>query len=651
MKFHLSELTLQCKRSREVISFAPQATVFHGQISAGKSSVARLIDFCFGGDLERTPAIAAELVRVSLIARIGQYEVLFERDAVGSNQVQVTWQDELGDRASVSAPLVVPSEVPPIWSDNVFNLSDLIFFLAGLAPMRVRRSKRDSDSPLVRLSFRDLLWYCYLEQDHLDSSFYKLMEPFRELKSRDVMRFVVGFYTDRMNDLEARLVDLTDEKNGKIQAVEKIREFLKQFGYDSERAISMESARARDELRATEAELEGVRNAHSNKTHFADDLRSILRDLGTRLDQERQTLADQTLRIDEQKTLRSELLATKFKLARATAAANVLAGANFEVCPSCGQKLREDFRNFDNHCDLCGQERVSSTEQLSGQAEATDRDLDARTKELDSSIARLEAARRRQDQIVSDVESKKMALDRKLTEELVHYDSEYLSRARETERRAAALQERIRGLEQLARMPAAVEQLQRDVEALTREEDALRSEIRSERDSLKDADRRVSAVEQSFREALVTVGVPGVDTGDLVEINRQTWLPYVLPRGDEHQRWNFYNAGSGGKKTLFNVCYALAVHKVAAEHNLPLPTFLIIDSPMKNIGDDVNRDLFQSFYRYLYGLARGSLAGTQFIIIDNEYIRPEGEGIEVLDRYMTRDDPAFPPLISYYRGP
>lgn len=48
-----------------------------------------------------------------------------------------------------------------------------------------------------------------------------------------------------------------------------------------------------------------------------------------------------------------------------------------------------------------------------------------------------------------------------------------------------------------------------------------------------------------------------------------------------------------------NVCYALAVHRVAANRKLPLPTLLMIDTPMKNISEDVNRNLFEASYRYL----------------------------------------------------
>jgi hypothetical protein len=143
-----------------------------------------------------------------------------------------------------------------------------------------------------------------------------------------------------------------------------------------------------------------------------------------------------------------------------------------------------------------------------------------------------------------------------------------------------------------------------------------------------------------------------VSEEDKIRINLKTWEPSILPGGEDAFSYSFYNAGSGGKKTLLNVCYALAVHKVATENRLPLPTYLIIDTPMKNIGEDVDRDIFKSFYQLIYELSAGPLRNTQFIIIDKEYIEPdEPEGIDIFERFMTPDDPGNPPLISYYRGP
>jgi hypothetical protein len=95
------------------------------------------------------------------------------------------------------------------------------------------------------------------------------------------------------------------------------------------------------------------------------------------------------------------------------------------------------------------------------------------------------------------------------------------------------------------------------------------------------------------------------------------------------------------------VCYALAVHRVAAEHNLPLPTFLIVDSPTKNISADVNPTLVANYFKLIYSLAEGILKNTQFLLIDSDLVQPTGHEIEFVERLLSPENP----LISYYSGP
>jgi len=51
MKFRLLKLHLGLRRSTEVIDF-PEVSYFYGPIGSGKSSIARLIDFCLGANVE-----------------------------------------------------------------------------------------------------------------------------------------------------------------------------------------------------------------------------------------------------------------------------------------------------------------------------------------------------------------------------------------------------------------------------------------------------------------------------------------------------------------------------------------------------------------------------------------------------------------------
>ena len=648
MNIKFQTLTLQCKKSREIIEFSPQISFFHGKISSGKSSIARLVDFCLGGELEHTPAIQTELVSVVLSATIGNNEVLFERET-GFNKIQVSWKNNGGDMGSVLAP--IQNSSAPIWGDSVFNISDIIFYLLNITPLKVRRSKNQSDSPLVRLSFKDVRWYCYLDQDNLDSSFYRLEDAFKKLKSRDVMRFMVGYYTEQLNNLEIQLDELKDERKSKLGAISQVTEFLKEFNFDSEAQINEVIERHKAELEDAKSQLRYIQNTHRSETHFVDDLRQNLRELNETLGKEEETLFDLKSQLNIEKSLRAEILSTKFKLAKATESSLVLSGVSFECCPNCGSDITPQPTNHEQ-CPLCKHTSLETNQPSTDQLEMNRKDLTSRLNDITESIERHSWALKIQERRVQAQRKDKSLLDVRLIEELDVYDSSYLSNARETERRVAMLEERIRGIDKIASMSNAINKLYEEADKIHLVIERIKREIEDETKNLTTARDYITDIEKTYLEILNRVGVPGVTEEDKVNINLKTWLPSIQAGGDQALTYSFYNAGSGGKKTLLNVCYALSVHKVAAENNLPLPTYLVIDTPMKNIGEDVNQDLFVSFYQLLYELSRGPLRNTQFIIIDKEYISPdEPEDFDIIERFMTPDDPDYPPLISYYHGP
>jgi hypothetical protein len=84
---------------------------------------------------------------------------------------------------------------------------------------------------------------------------------------------------------------------------------------------------------------------------------------------------------------------------------------------------------------------------------------------------------------------------------------------------------------------------------------------------------------------------------------------------------------------------------------MPVPTVLIIDTPLKNITPDINPELVEAFYHYLYSKVEGELRGHQLIIIDQKLVRPPDDSLDFYERYLTTGDPEHPPLISYYQGP
>lgn len=645
MKVLLTELAITTRQTVEVLPFSPTVTFLYGPVGTGKSTVARLIDFCFGGELERTPAIQKEFVSVRLTVALGPHHAVIERSSADTASVRVSWTDNVGDVASMNAPLL--AEDVPILGETVFNLSDLLFYLAGAEPIKVRKRYRDPDSPLVRLSFRDVWWYCYLEQTHLDSSFYRLEDTFKGRKSQDAMRFITGLHSERQSQLETELFRVQDEQRVKREAVVQIRQFMSRFEFGSEEQIEERIAQAAEELKQVDQRRRELDQQREVRLHPTDPLRSQLRQMSAQLAAMRKGMDEAQTALNEQRALRAELVTTKVKADRTEQAGKLLAGVDYHRCPQCASDLT-DRPAAPEHCRLCGTRSENQGALTSIELEVVRRELNERIDQLSDAIRRREAVLTRSLREVENVEREKAELDKALQQQLARYDSAFIQSVRTLDRESATLTERVRSLEKLRQMPQAIWDLEDHAATLQAKIDRLREALENESSRLRHADANVEAIADRFKEIMLSVGFPGVGESDHVVIDPRSWRP-VIVHGE--QEWTFWDAGSGGKKTLFNVCYALAIHAVARERGLPLPNVLIIDSPTKNISDDENPDLVRALYAEIYRLAaKPGEQSTQLLLIDSNLVGPGPDFGEISVKHIA-GEPDAPSLIPYYIGP
>jgi DNA repair exonuclease SbcCD ATPase subunit len=304
MEFKLIKLQLNCTDSVEKVELSKQITFIHGETATGKSSVARLVDFCLGADFEHTPALDKELVSAELYLKTAKYDFVIRREK-NSKQVQVSWTNNEGVTESRLVPLV-KTDVPVF--EDIYNLSDLLLYLIGLPNVKVAVNIADEISP-VRLSFRDIMWYCYLKQDLLDSCFFNLdenSESNRRRKSRFVFRYITRLYTESISELEVQLAILEDKRKKRTQEIANIRAFLSQFGYASEQQLQKDIDQARQELQNSKTELNKMQSGFKSDTHFADSLRDELINLTKLISEEEKAVSRIQRKIAEQESLRTE---------------------------------------------------------------------------------------------------------------------------------------------------------------------------------------------------------------------------------------------------------------------------------------------------------------------------------------------------------
>ncbi len=651
MNIRLTDIVITFKEARERIDFV-DFNYFYGQMGAGKSTIARLIDFCLGGDLgetEMTPALQTQFVSASLSLKVAEFPLVLERNA-NSNQVRAGWSS-----AEQQFEILIPARTAAgevISGTGVEVLSDLIYYLAGKTPPKVRRSKIKEDSELERLSLRDLLWYCYLDQDSMDSSFFHLdgdANPWKRLKSRDVLRFLVGFHQEHVAELEVQLELVRAERLKCDAGATAISDALN----SAEVATEVELAAVRRELESniekTEGEIADARNrTQTLRSHAMETLQDRARCLTHQINELKNASGDIRDTIAKDKAHKNELLALTTRFRRSQSAREVLSGVDFVNCPRCGNALQ--LRESDI-CSVCGQPH-SDTPSGALDERAAEQDLESRVGELTELISLQEAKLRKIERHLKEIIDEKAAVDTELTRISADYDSAYLSVVLETEKTRSALKQQLLDLNKLEVLVQRIAELSESAQNLVVEEQRIRSELKDARERAEKDTQNLNRLKFLFIDCLLRSKIPGFFQDDIVEIRSPHFLPEVTSAGSgDLAVTSFTNLGSGGKKTLFKCCFAVAVHRLAVEVGAMLPTLLIIDSPMKNISERENRAQFEGFFEMLYDLCNSELNGTQFILIDKELCPPpEGFQPSFYARHMTPDDDKYPPLIRYYRG-
>lgn len=647
MNLYINQLIVNCNKAREVLPFA-RFNYYYGQMGAGKSTIARLIDFCLGGKLDYTPALQQEFVSATLDLVVARNKLLLSRRS-GENQIEAQWTEKDQPYDVLLPGRVAAGEVLP--GTGVEVLSDLLFHLAGIKPPRVRKSKINEDSDLVRLSFRDLFWYCYLDQDSMDSSFFNLDDgnPSIRQKSRDVLRFMIGFHQEKVSDLEAELDQSREDRLRCETAAAAIKEAL-----EAEQLATPEEIFAlREKLKAEIQQMDAlIANARAQtgelRTHQTETLQMRGRELAARLAELDSALEDLRETVAKDKSHRNTLLSLATRQKRAQSARAVLTGVEFAQCPQCYQMLPERENGL---CRVCGHQQGQLPASPLDE-ESIEADAKARAEELAERIKLQTVESKRLQRERQVLVGEKSIVDQDLTQASQTYDSAYLAEALELEKNRARLVQRAADLRQMETLANKVDQLQHEAARLAGREAELRAELRTARAEAERDRSNIDLLEKLFLNCLLRSRLPGILDDDWVELTSPHFLPNVHGRNTGDMVYtSFANLGSGGKKSFFKCCFAVAVHRLAARIGALLPTVLIIDSPMKNISERENPEQFSGFHEMLHELADTELKGTQIIVIDKEIFRPKTKHeFEFQERHMKPDDDENPPLIKYYRG-
>lgn len=471
----------------------------------------------------------------------------------------------------------------------------------------------------------------------------------KRLKSRDVLRFLVGFHQEQVAELEVKLEMVRAEKLRCEAGASALRDALSSADIASEVELADVRSNLESDIQESDCQIAEARDrTRALRSHAMETLQDQARLLSSQITELLNASSDIRDTIAKDRAHKNELLALATRFRRSRSAKEVLNGVDFVTCPRCGNELPPRLSEF---CPVCGQ--MHSSMPTGGIDEkAAEQDLQSRVGELTELISFQETQLRKLERRLSELINEKAVVDAELTRVSVDYDSAYLSAVLETEKHRSALQQKLLDLNNLEVLVRQIADLSRKVHNLVATEQGIRSELKDARLRAERDTQNLSRLKTLFLDCLLQAKIPGFLPDDIVEMKPPHFLPEVTSAASgDLAVTSFTNLGSGGKKTLFKCCFAVAVHRLAVEVGALLPTLLIIDSPMKNISERENREQFEGFFEMLYNLCDTELKGTQFVLIDKELCPPpKGFQSSFRERHMKPDDEGYPPLIRYYRG-
>ncbi len=330
------------------------------------------------------------------------------------------------------------------------------------------------------------------------------------------------------------------------------------------------------------------------------------------------------------------------KIRRTSLARQIFRNTTFHMCPECGESLEKI--PDDDKCSLCKQEIHVKTEI---DARVKDIDLQTRIKELDDYIENLNSEFKKLNKHLTQKEHEKDIIDSRINDESEKSDSEFLQFAISLEREKGIVEGHLNILEKLIKFPEAIEETKEKINHYDGIIGQTLQELKIERERIRQENHNLKNLKELFKDTLLQVKFPDFTPENNILIDPFTFSPkiqkVIIKNGEKNEIiTDFYNLGSGGKKAIFKACYGLSIQRLTAKINGYLPPFLIIDTPMKNLNEDINEILCNAFYQFIYKLSTDELKNTQMILIDKIYFKPN-EKISMGERELTYE-PSKPKL-------
>lgn len=639
----IKKLVLVGIRKNYVIPFFPGVNIIYGDSATGKSSILELINYLLG---------ASSFVYDEEIESSVNYAVL---EVYLGNQLFTIKRDIFDPVKLIEVYRAGFDEInqifPKKYSPNYSKVSEDGFFLdflmssLNLPSIKVRQAPTQSDSAMVRLSFRDIFKYCYLGQDDVGSKqILDLTNHVVCLKNKQTFKYFFNLLDTNIADLEMDISQLTSSVNSLNQKYTSVSEFLRETEFESTFAISDSSDELEQQSKILTLELDEIKKNIEADSEKYRNLKEILSEITEQLNFAIYKKNTSEASIERYSRLKNDYLKDIEKIKALKSAKSLIGVKDIQegACPLCNTTIVID--------SIKDEFEITDTDKLNHEVLA----LNRRIKELTEMIESEKNINRGALFEIKNLEGEQKKARRMLDVESASIISPYLSQRDGILTELASVNERkqhlLKSLKIRNQQRSIFEQIEKDKSILT----ILNDKLELLRKTAPSLDNILNELSDFLIQYLKSIGIKD-QRG--ISISQKTFLPLLRDR-------DYIKITSGGLRTILSIGHYANLHKASLFLDMNIPRFLMIDTVGKYLAKtqdkynetDLDADTrenvsdpekYKNLYDYLFKISeKAEELGltSQIILVDNdvpEFIKETHAGF-IVAHYSSDKNSGLP---------
>lgn len=614
----IKKLILVGHRKNYQIVFETGVNIIYGDSATGKSSILELINYLLGSskfifdeEIETSVEYAALEVELNTVV----YTI--KRDIFSATRKIEVFASTFDTCAGVFPKKYAPNYSGAESEDGYF--SDFLLEALNLPVLKVREAPSQHESPMVRLSFRDIFKYCYLKQDDVGSKqLLEISNGARYSKNKQTFRYIFNLLDSSITELEQDINIAIGKRTELTRKYKAVSEFLREVQFETAINIGDKNEELKSQAKLLRLQLDSINAAMVANNDTYSYLKDSLDTFSIRRTGVQGAKKESEQSVERFSRLKNDYLGDIAKL-KAIQQAKVIIGVpkvdSFN-CPICDSqvalsRIKDDYRIDES--DKANHEINALTRRI--------RDLEDL---VQSEREKLVLLSQESELLASDQAKARRLLD----EESAQMITPYLSERDGVSAELATINEKIRQSDHSLKIRNQQLLIFKDIDRIETHIANLTEKLELLRKNTPSVAQIVEELGDILRSFLVKVNIKDPRN---ISLNGTSFLPVLRNR-------NYVDITSGGLRTILSIGYFLSFFERSISQPSNIPAFLMIDTVGKYLGktqsqysetvraDDERENVsdpakYSNMYEYMINLVdRAALLQVpcQIILVDND---------------------------------